>query len=153
LNPQLYAVIFIYLYLEDEVVDKVPNQSCDSHQILTSMKQNITHDTTNDPRHDFRVPSEYGIRRGSDCLLRAPCLNLGSRRWLTRCPCRMCRGHWRHHLPSSCCLGWWHQHFTTRCRESQSRAKQPVDRFSAPLSHPGGAPSPPWGHPSSPHRP
>jgi hypothetical protein len=34
-------VIFIYLYLSDEVVDKVLKQSHDSHQALTSMQQNI----------------------------------------------------------------------------------------------------------------
>jgi hypothetical protein len=57
-------VIFIYLYLSDEVVDKVPKQSHDSHQALTSMKQNIrmarlmTLDTT------WLAPSEYGIWRG-----------------------------------------------------------------------------------------
>jgi hypothetical protein len=39
--PKLYDVIFIYLYLSDEVVDKVPKQSHVSHQALTSMKQNI----------------------------------------------------------------------------------------------------------------
>jgi hypothetical protein len=40
-TPKLYAVIFIYLYLSDEVVDKVPEQSHDSHQELTSMQQKI----------------------------------------------------------------------------------------------------------------
>jgi hypothetical protein len=40
-TPKLYAVIFIYLYLSDEVVDKVLKQSHDSHQALTSMHQNI----------------------------------------------------------------------------------------------------------------
>jgi hypothetical protein len=40
-TPKLYAVIFIYLYLSDEDVDKVPKQSHDSHQAFTSMKQNI----------------------------------------------------------------------------------------------------------------
>jgi hypothetical protein len=40
-TPKLYAVIFIYLYLSDEVMDKVPKQSHDSHQALTSMQQNI----------------------------------------------------------------------------------------------------------------
>jgi hypothetical protein len=50
--PKLYAVIFIYLYLRDEVVDKVPKQSHDSYQELTSMKQNIKHNATNDSRQD-----------------------------------------------------------------------------------------------------
>jgi hypothetical protein len=40
-TPKLYAMIFIYLYLSDEVVDKVSKQSHDSHQALTSMQQNI----------------------------------------------------------------------------------------------------------------
>jgi hypothetical protein len=40
-TPKLYVVIFIYLYLSDEVMDKVPKQSHNSHQALTSMKQNI----------------------------------------------------------------------------------------------------------------
>jgi hypothetical protein len=152
LNPQVYAVIFIYLYLEDVVMDKVSKRSHDSHQTLTSMKQNITHDATNNSRHDFGAPSEYEIRRGSDCPLRAPCLNPGSRRWLTMCPCRTHRGRWPDHLPSSC-IGWWCLRFTAGCGESHSRAEQLVDGCSDPPSHPGGAPSPSWGHPSSPHRP
>jgi hypothetical protein len=40
-TPKLYAVIFIYLYLSDEVVDKVLKQSHSSHQALKSMEQNI----------------------------------------------------------------------------------------------------------------
>jgi hypothetical protein len=40
-TPKPYAVIFIYLYLSDEAMGKVPKQSHDSHQALTSMKQNI----------------------------------------------------------------------------------------------------------------
>jgi hypothetical protein len=51
--PKLYAVIFIFLYLGDEVMDKVPKQSHDSYQALTGMKQNIKHNMTNDPRHDL----------------------------------------------------------------------------------------------------
>jgi hypothetical protein len=51
--PKLYAMIFIYLYLGDEVVDKVLKQYHDSHQALTSMKQNIKHDATNGPQHDL----------------------------------------------------------------------------------------------------
>jgi hypothetical protein len=51
--PKLYDVIFIYLYLGDEVVNKVLKQSHESHQALTSMKQNIKHNVTNDPRHDL----------------------------------------------------------------------------------------------------
>jgi hypothetical protein len=54
-------MIFIYLYLKDEVVDKVPKRSHDSQQTLKSMKQNITHDATNDSRHDFKAPSGYEI--------------------------------------------------------------------------------------------
>jgi hypothetical protein len=40
-TPKLYAMIFNYLYLSDEVMDKVLKQSHDSHQALTSMQQNI----------------------------------------------------------------------------------------------------------------
>jgi hypothetical protein len=40
-TPKLYAVIFIYLYLSDEVMVKVPKQSHDSHQALTRMQQNM----------------------------------------------------------------------------------------------------------------
>jgi hypothetical protein len=47
-------VIFIFLYLDDEVVDKVPKRTHDSHQTLTSMKQSITPDTANDSQHDYR---------------------------------------------------------------------------------------------------
>jgi hypothetical protein len=46
-------VIFIFLYLGDEVMDKVPKQSHDSYQALIGMKQNIKHNMTNDPRHDL----------------------------------------------------------------------------------------------------
>jgi hypothetical protein len=40
-NPKLYAVIFIHLYLRDEVMDKVPKRSHNSHQALTSKIENI----------------------------------------------------------------------------------------------------------------
>jgi hypothetical protein len=135
-------VIFIYLYLSDEVVDKVPKQSHDSHQALTSMQQNIhtTRLTTLDIT--WVTPSECGTHRGSDCSLRVPCLNPGPRRWLTRCLCLTHRGRWPDPLPSSCSPGWWRPCFATGCRESQSCAERPVDECSAPPSHPGGAPSP-----------
>jgi hypothetical protein len=100
-----------------------------------------------------RAPSEFGIWRGSDCPLQAPCLNPGSRRWLTRCMCWTRRGHWHDHLPSSCSLRQWRLHSVAGCGESQSHANRPVNGCSAPPSHPGGAPSPCWGHPSSSHRP
>jgi hypothetical protein len=63
-TPKLYAVIFIYLYLSDEVVDKVPKISHDSHQALTSMRQNIhtTRLTTLDIT--WVAPSECGTRGG-----------------------------------------------------------------------------------------
>jgi hypothetical protein len=152
-TPKLYAVIFIYLYLSDEVADKVPKQSHNSHQALTSMQQNIhtmrlmTLDIT------WLAPSECGTQRGSDCSLRAPCLNLGLRRWLTRCLCLTHRGHWSDPLPSSCSLGWRRLRSTTGCGESRSRVEWLVDECSTPPSHPGGAPSPSCGYPSSPHRP
>jgi hypothetical protein len=133
-------------------MDKVPKRSHDSHQTLTTMKQNITHDAANNSQHDFGAPSEYGIRRGSDYPLRAPRLNPGSRRWLTRCLCWTCRSRWPDYLPSSCSLRWWCQCSAARCGESQSCAKWPANGCSAPPSHLGGASSPSWGHPSSPHR-
>jgi hypothetical protein len=146
-------VIFIHLYLSDEVVDKVPKQSHDSHQALTSMKLNIhmTRLTTLDAT--WVAPSECGTRRGSDYSLRAPCLNPRPRRWLTRYLCRTCRCHWPIPLPSSCSLRWWRPCSTAGCGQSRSRAERPVDECSAPPSHPGGAPSPSWGYPCSPHRP
>jgi hypothetical protein len=140
-TPKLYVVIFIYLYLSDEVVDKVSKQSHDSHQALTSMQQNIhtmrlmTLDIT------WVAPSECETRRGSDCSLRAPCLNPGLRRWLTRCLYLTRRGRRPDPVPSSCSLGWWRLRSITRYRESRSHAEWPVDECSAPLSHPGGAPS------------
>jgi hypothetical protein len=151
-TPKLYAVIFIYLYLSDEVMDKVPKQSHGSHQSLAGMQQNIhtmrlmTLDIT------WVAPSKCGTQRESDCSLRAPCLNRGLRNWLTRCLCLTRRGHWPNPLPSSCSLEWWHPCFVAGCRESQSRAERLVDECSAPPSHPGDAPSPSWGYPSSPHR-
>jgi hypothetical protein len=39
-TPKLYVVIFIYLYLSDEVMDKVLKQSHNSHQALTTMQPN-----------------------------------------------------------------------------------------------------------------
>jgi hypothetical protein len=39
-TPKLFVVIFINLYLSDEVIDKVPKKTHDSHQALTSMNQN-----------------------------------------------------------------------------------------------------------------
>jgi hypothetical protein len=83
-TPKLYAVIFISLYLSDEVEDKVPKQSHDSHQALTSMQQNIH--TTRLMTLDITwvAPSECGTQRGCHCSLWAP--------WLTRCLCLTCRG-------------------------------------------------------------
>jgi hypothetical protein len=152
-TPKLYAMIFIFLYLSDEVMDKVLKQSHDSHQALTSMQPNIhtTRLTTLDIT--WVAPSECTIWRGSDCSLWAPCLNSGLRRWLSRCLCLMHRGCWPDPLPSSCSLRWWHLCFAAGCGESQSRAERPVDECSAPPSHPGGVPSPSCGYPSSPHRP
>jgi hypothetical protein len=39
--PKTICCDFIYLYLSDEVANKVLKQSHDSHQALTSMQQNI----------------------------------------------------------------------------------------------------------------
>jgi hypothetical protein len=141
-TPKLYDMIFIYLYLSDEVMDKVPKQSHDSHQALTSMQQNI---------HTMRLmklditwvaPSECGTWSGSDCSMRAPCLSPGPWRWLTSCLCLTRRGRWPDPLPSSCSLRWWHLRSTAGCGESRSRVERPVDECSDPLSHPGGAPFP-----------
>jgi hypothetical protein len=81
-TQKLYAVIFIYLYLRDEVVDNVPMQS-----------------------HDFDItwvaPRECGIWRGNDYSRWAHCLDPEPKRWLTRCRCRTRRGHWSNLLPSS----------------------------------------------------
>jgi hypothetical protein len=153
-TPKLYAVIFIYLYLSDDVVDKVPKQSHDSHQALTSMQPNIhtTRLTTLDIT--WVAASECRIRRGSDCSLRAPYLNPGLRRWLSRCRC-LCltrRGRWSDPLSSSYSLEWWRLRSTARCEESRSRTERPLDKCPAPPSHSGGVPSLSWGYPSSPHR-
>jgi hypothetical protein len=99
------------------------------------------------------TPNVCGIRRGSGCSLRAPCLNSGPRRWLSRCLCRTHRGHWPDPLPSSYSLRWWHPHFIAGCKESRSRAEQSADECSAPPSHPSGVPSPSWGYSFLPHRP
>jgi hypothetical protein len=96
------------------------------------------------------TPNDCGIQKGSGCLLRAPYLNSGPRRWLSRCLCQTRRGHWPDHLPSSCSLGWWHLRFAA---ESQSRAEWLADECSAPPPHPGGVPSPSGGYSFSPHRP
>jgi hypothetical protein len=99
------------------------------------------------------APNDCRIQRGSDCSLRAPCLNSGLRRWLSRCLFWTCRGHWPDPLPSSCSLGWRRLHFAAGCGESRSRAERSADERSAPPSHPGGVPSPSWGYPFSPRRP
>jgi hypothetical protein len=73
------------------------------------------------------TPNDYGIRRGSGCSLRAPCLNSGPRRWLSRCPCWRRRGHWPNPLPSSCSFGWWRLRFAAECEESRSHAERSAD--------------------------
>jgi hypothetical protein len=153
-TPKLYAMIFIYLYLSDEVVNKVLKQSHNSHQVLTSMQQNIHTMRLTTLDITWVAPSECGTRRGSGCSLWAPCLNLGPRRWLTtRCLCLMHRGRWPDPLRSSCSLRWWRLCSVARYREFRSHAERPVDECLAPPSHPGGAPSPSWGYASSSHRP
>jgi hypothetical protein len=61
---KLYVVIFIYLYLSDEVVDKVPKQSHDSLQALTSMKQNIHTTRLMTLDMTWVAPSECRTQRG-----------------------------------------------------------------------------------------
>jgi hypothetical protein len=65
---KLYGVMFIYLYLSDEVMDKVPKQSHDSHQALTSMQQNIHTMRLTTLDITWVAPSKCK-RRGSDCSL------------------------------------------------------------------------------------
>jgi hypothetical protein len=98
------------------------------------------------------TPNNCEIRRGSGCPLQAPCPNRGLRMWLTRCLCLTHRGRWPNPLPSSCSLRWWHPCSAAGCGESRSHAERPVDECSASPSHPGGAPSPSWGCPSSAHK-
>jgi hypothetical protein len=79
-----------------------------------------------------------GSGGGSDCSLRAPCLNPGLRRWLSRCLCLTCRGRWPDPLSSSCSLRWWRLRYAAGCGESQSRAEWPVDECSVVYHlHPG----------------
>jgi hypothetical protein len=99
------------------------------------------------------TPNDCGIQRGSGCSLWAPCPNSGPRRWLSRCLCRTCRGHWPDYLPSSCSFRWWRLRFAAEREESQSHAERSTDECSAPLPHPGGVPSPFGGYPFSPRRP
>jgi hypothetical protein len=144
---------FIYLN-KDEDVDKAPKQLMTPTKHAQTQIPIIKPAMTNTTLLLTRVtPNDCEIRRGSGCSLRAPCLNPGLRRWLTRCLCLTCRGHWPDPLPSSCSLGWWRMHSTIGCRESRSHAEWPVDECSVPPSHPSGVPSPSWEYPSSPHRP
>jgi hypothetical protein len=135
---------FIYLSI-DEVMDKVPKQhmtpnNTHKHKHQSSnIKQAMTNATL---LQTHLTPNDCGIRRGSGCSLRAPCLNSGLRRWLSRCLSRMRRGRWPDPLPSSCSLGWWCLRFIAGCGESRSRAERSADECSAPPSHPGGVPSP-----------
>jgi hypothetical protein len=142
---------FIYLNI-DEVVDKVPKhpRTFTNTQTQTSIiKQAMTNTTLLQTQV---TPNDCGIRRESGCSLRAPCSNSGPRRWLSRCPCLMHRGHWPDPLPSSCSLGSWRPLFTTGREKSQSRAEQLADECSAPLPHPGGVPSPSGEYLFSPRR-
>jgi hypothetical protein len=99
------------------------------------------------------TPNDSGIRRGSGCSLRAPCVNSGPRRWLSRCLCWTHRGHWPDHQPSSYSLGWWCLCFVAEREESQSHAERSIDVCLAPPPHPGGVPSQSGGYPFSPRRP
>jgi hypothetical protein len=117
-TPKLYAMIFIYLYLSDEVMDMVPKQSNDSHQALTSIQENIHTMQLTTLDITWVAPSECETWRGSDCSMWAPYLNPGPRRWLTRCLCLMHRGHWPDPLPSSCSLRWWCPRSAAGCGKS-----------------------------------
>jgi hypothetical protein len=139
-----FLFIFIRSRGRGQSAEAIPWLTSSTHKHgnkTSNMMQLMTLDMT-------RVaPSKYGIQRGSDYPLRAPCQNPRSWRWRTRCSCRMRRGHWLDNLPSSCSLGWWRLSSVAGCGESQSRAEQPIGGCSAPPSHPGGTPSPSWGHP------
>jgi hypothetical protein len=137
---------FIYLN-KDEVMDKAPKQPTTPTKHAQTQTQTqtpiIKQPLTNVTLLLTQVtPNDCKTRRGSACSLRAPCLNPGLRRWLTRCLCLMRRGRWPDPLPSSCSLGWWYLRSAAGCGESRSRTEQLVDECSAPLSHPGGVPSP-----------
>jgi hypothetical protein len=134
-------------------VDKVQKQPTTPTKHAQTHTSIIKQAMTNTTLLLTRVtPNDCEIRRGSGCSLWAPCLSPRLRRWLTKCLCLMCRGHWPDPLPSSCSLGWWRLRSAARCRESQSRVERPVDACLAPSPHPGGVPSPSWEYPSSLHR-
>jgi hypothetical protein len=135
-------------------VDKAPKQPTTPTKHAQTQTSIIKQAMTNGTLLLTRVtPNDCEIQRGSGCSLRAPCLNPGLRRWLTKCLCLTCRGCCPDPLPSSCSLRWWHPHSVAGCGESQSRVEWLVDECSTPPSHRGGAPSPSWGYPSSPYRP
>jgi hypothetical protein len=135
-------------------VDKAPKQPMTPTKHAQTQTSIIKQAMTNATLLLTRVtPNDCKIRRGSGCSLQAPCLNLGLRRWLTRCLCLTCRGRWPDPLPSSCSLGCCHLCSVAGCGESRSHAERPVDECSAPPSHPGGVPSPSWEYPSSSCRP
>jgi hypothetical protein len=131
---------FIYLNI-DEVMDKVLKQPTTQQHIQTQTSI-IKQAMTNAMLLLTQVtPNDCGIQKGCGCSLWAPCPNSGLRRWLSRCLCLTCRGHWPDPLPSSCSLEWWHLRSVAGCRESRSHAERPVDECLAPPSHPGGVPS------------
>jgi hypothetical protein len=134
---------FIYLNI-DEVVDKVPKQPTTPNNTQTQtsiIKQAMTNATLLQTQV---TPNDCGIRRGSGYSLRAPFLNSGPRRWLSKCLCLTHRGRWPDPLPSSYSLGWWRLIFAAECEESRSHAEWSADECSAPPPHPGGVPSPSW---------
>jgi hypothetical protein len=109
---------FIYLN-KDEVVDKAPKQPTTPTKHTQPQTPIIKQTMTNATLLLTQVtPNDCEIRAGSDCSLRAPCLNPGLRRWLTRCLCLTHRGRWSDPLPSSGSLEWWHLCSTDGCGES-----------------------------------
>jgi hypothetical protein len=118
---------FIYLNI-DEVVNRAPKQPTTPTKHAQTQTSIIKQAMTNATLLLTRVtPNDCEIWRGSGCLRRAPCPNLGLRRWLTRCLCLTRRGRWPDPLPPSSSLRWWRRHSAARCGESRSHAEQPVD--------------------------
>jgi hypothetical protein len=135
-------------------VDKAPKQPMTPNKHAQTQTSIIKQAMTNATLLLTRVtPNDCKIWRGSGCPLWAPCPNSRLRRWLFRCLCLTRKGHWPDPLPSSCSLRWWRLCSAAGCGESRSRAERPVDKCSAPPSHPGDVPSPSWGYASLPQRP
>jgi hypothetical protein len=135
-------------------MDKAPKQPTTPTKHAQTQTSIIKQAMTNATLLPTQVtPNDCEIQRGSGCPRETLCLNPGLWRWQTRCLRQMHRGHCPDPLPSFGTLGWWHWSSVAGCGETRSRVERPIDEYSSPPSHPGGALSPSWGYPSSPHRP